>query len=78
MTRQLKARAVTVKTGTLVDAAIIASASEGDDDARWVLLEKPDDPGHAGHPNFANFAHSGHGELFAAAGNMTDNQRLRR
>lgn len=33
---QLKSRAVTVKTGTLVDATIIASASEDDDDARWV------------------------------------------
>jgi transposase, IS5 family len=36
VTAQLKARAVTVKTGTLVDATIIASASEGDGDARWV------------------------------------------
>jgi IS5 family transposase len=36
VTRQLKAKAVTVKTGTLVDATIIASASEGDDEARWV------------------------------------------
>ena len=36
ITAQLKARAVTVKTGTLVDATIIASASEGDEDARWV------------------------------------------
>ncbi|GBH33099.1 hypothetical protein, partial [Sphingobium xenophagum] len=27
---------MTVKAGTLVDATIIASASEGDDDARWV------------------------------------------
>lgn len=36
VTRQLKSKAVTVKTGTLVDATIIASASEGDDDARWV------------------------------------------
>lgn len=36
VTRQLKAKAVTVKTGTLVDATIIASASEADDDARWV------------------------------------------
>lgn len=36
VTAQLKAKAVTVKTGTLVDATIIASASEGDDDARWV------------------------------------------
>jgi IS5 family transposase len=36
VTRQLKAKAVTVKTGTLVDATIIASASEGDGEARWV------------------------------------------
>ncbi|MBB3992273.1 IS5 family transposase [Croceicoccus naphthovorans] len=35
-TIQLKSKAVSVKTGTLVDATIIASASEGDDDARWV------------------------------------------
>lgn len=36
VTMQLKAKAVTVKTGTLVDATIIASASEGDDEGRWV------------------------------------------
>lgn len=36
MTTQLRSKAVTVKTGTLVDATIIASASEGDNDARWV------------------------------------------
>jgi transposase, IS5 family len=36
VTRQLKAKAVTVKTGTLVDAAIIASSSESDGEARWV------------------------------------------
>ena len=36
VTAQLKAKAITVKTGTLVDATIIASASEEDDDARWV------------------------------------------
>ena len=36
VTIQLKSKAVTVKTGTLVDATIIASASEGDSDARWV------------------------------------------
>lgn len=36
ITDQLKARAITVKTGTLVDATIIASASEKDDDAHWV------------------------------------------
>jgi IS5 family transposase len=36
ITAQLKARAITVKTGTLVDATIIASASKGDHEARWV------------------------------------------
>lgn len=36
VTRQLKARAITIKTGTLVDATIIASASKDDDEARWV------------------------------------------
>jgi transposase, IS5 family len=36
VTMQLKSKAVTVKTGTLVDATIIGSASEDDDDARWV------------------------------------------
>jgi len=36
VTMQLKSKAVTVKTRTLVDATIITSASEDDDDARWV------------------------------------------
>lgn len=36
ITTQLKSKAVTVKTGTLVDTTIIASATEGDEDARWV------------------------------------------
>ncbi len=36
VTAQLKARAVTVKIGTMVDATVIASASEEDDDGRWV------------------------------------------
>ena len=36
VTAELKSKAVTVKTGTLVDATIIASASKGDDNARWV------------------------------------------
>lgn len=36
VTAQLKSKAVTVKTGTLVDATIIASASEDDGDGRWV------------------------------------------
>jgi transposase, IS5 family len=32
---QLRARSVTVKTGTLVDATVVASASQGDDEAGW-------------------------------------------
>ena len=36
ITNQFKAKAIRVKTGTLVDASIIASASEDDGDARWV------------------------------------------
>ena len=36
ITAQLLARHVTVKTGTLVDATIIASASKQDDEARWI------------------------------------------
>lgn len=36
MTIQLKAKAVRVKTGTLIDATIITSASQGDAEARWV------------------------------------------
>lgn len=36
VTAQLKARAIRVKTGTLVDATIVASASEEDPDGRWV------------------------------------------
>ena len=36
VTAQLKAKAVTVKAGTLVDATIIASASEEDEEGRWV------------------------------------------
>jgi len=36
VTNQLKARAIAVKTGTLVDATIIASASEEDGEGRWV------------------------------------------
>jgi IS5 family transposase len=35
VTAQLRAKAVTVKTGTLVDATIIASASHGDGEAAW-------------------------------------------
>jgi IS5 family transposase len=35
VTEQLKAKAVRVKTGTLVDATVITSASEQDQDARW-------------------------------------------
>ena len=36
VTRQLKGKAIRVKTGTLVDATIIASASEDDDEGHWV------------------------------------------
>jgi IS5 family transposase len=35
VTRQVKAKAVRVKTGTLVDATVIASAPELDGEARW-------------------------------------------
>lgn len=35
VTRQLKAQAVEVKTGMLVDATVIASASRADDEAAW-------------------------------------------
>lgn len=40
ITAQLKAKAITVKTGTLVDATIIASASQGDDEVHWVKHKK--------------------------------------
>ena len=40
VTAQLKAKAARVKTGTIVDATIIASASEGDDEARWVKHQR--------------------------------------
>jgi IS5 family transposase len=36
VTAELKAKSIRVKTGTLVDATIIASASETDTDGRWV------------------------------------------
>lgn len=35
VTEQLRARAVTVKTGTLVDATVVASASRGDQEVAW-------------------------------------------
>ena len=35
VTAQLKDKAVTVKTGTLIDATVIASASHGDGEAAW-------------------------------------------
>jgi hypothetical protein len=35
VTRQLKAQAVTIKTGTLVDATVISSASARDEEAAW-------------------------------------------
>ena len=50
---QLKAKAIRVKTGTLVDATIIASASEGDDDAHWVKHKgKPAVHGFKAHVGF--------------------------
>ena len=36
VTGQLKSRAIRIKTGTIVDATIIASQTERDDEARWV------------------------------------------
>jgi IS5 family transposase len=46
LTLQLKSKVVVVKTGTLIDATIIASASEEDDDAHWVKHKgKPAVPG---------------------------------
>ena len=36
ITAQLKAKAITVKTGTLVDTTIIASANKDDGEGRWV------------------------------------------
>src|ERR1700712_4006245 len=52
ITAELKARSIRVKTGTLVDATIIASASETDEDGRWVK--------HKGRPGVHGFkAHVG-------------------
>ncbi|WP_275943709.1 IS5 family transposase [Gluconacetobacter tumulisoli] len=36
ITAQLKARAIRIKTGTIVDATVIASHTEHDSEARWV------------------------------------------
>ncbi|GAN75525.1 transposase [Acidiphilium multivorum AIU301] len=36
ITAQLKAKAITVKTGTLVNTTIIASANKDDGEGRWV------------------------------------------
>ena len=47
---ELKARGITVKTGTLVDATIIASASEEDGDARWVKHKGRAEPFMASRP----------------------------
>ena len=48
VTAQLKAKAITVKTGTLVDTTIIASASKGDGERRWVKHKRrPAIPGFA-------------------------------
>ncbi|WP_414476174.1 IS5 family transposase [Microvirga sp. M2] len=35
VTRELKAQAITIKTGTLVDATVIASATHRDEEASW-------------------------------------------
>ena len=35
ITAQLKARSIRVKTGTMVDATVVGSASEGDEEAKW-------------------------------------------
>jgi IS5 family transposase len=35
VTRQLDAKGVAVRTGTLIDATVIASASQKDEQARW-------------------------------------------
>jgi len=40
VTARLKAEAVRVKIGTLVDATIIASASKGDEEAQWIEHER--------------------------------------
>ena len=40
VTAELKAKSIKVKTGTLVDATIIGSATEADGDARWVKHKK--------------------------------------
>lgn len=50
ITAQLRAKAIRVKTGTLVDATISASASEQDGDAHWVKHKgKPADHGFTAH-----------------------------
>ena len=40
ITTQLKSKAITVKTGTLVDATVIASASHRDGEAQWAARRK--------------------------------------
>ena len=40
ITRQLKAKAVTMKTGTLIDATVIVSASREDSEAGWAAHRK--------------------------------------
>jgi IS5 family transposase len=50
ITGQLKARAIRVKTGTLVDATIVASVSKADAEGRWVKhMGKPAVPGFKAH-----------------------------
>lgn len=50
ITAQLQAKSVHVKTGTIIDATIITSASKGDDEARWVKHKgKPARHGYKAH-----------------------------
>ena len=50
VTAQLKERHITVKTGTLIDATIIDSASKGDGEAKWVKHKgKPARHGYKAH-----------------------------
>jgi IS5 family transposase len=68
ITGQLRAKAVRVKTGTLVDATIVASASERDDDARWVK--------HKGKPAVHGFkAHVGADADMSLGGGDCDHAR---
>jgi IS5 family transposase len=64
VTAQLRAQAVTVKTGTIADATIIASASDDDTQARWVK--------HKTKPAIHGFkAHAGAGAGAALVGEVS-------